>query len=323
MIDRPRLYPEIEPYDHGMLEVGDGNLVYWETCGDPGGKPALVLHGGPGSGCTPSMRRYLDPARYRIALFDQRGCGRSTPHAGDPTTDLSVNTTEHLLGDIERLRRNLRVDRWLVFGVSWGSTLGLCYAERHPERVTEVLLACVATTRRSEVDWLTRGLGRLFPEEWARFRDGLPEEDRGGDLAEAYSRRLDSSEPAVREQAARDWCEWEDALVRLEPDQPPNPRYSDPRFRMAFARLVTHYFRHAAWIEDGALLRGAERLGGIPGVLVHGRLDFGSPLITAWELAQAWPGCELVVVDGAGHSILDRNMLAEVVVAGDRLARRT
>jgi proline iminopeptidase len=315
-------YPEVEPYDQGLLEAGDGQLVYWEVCGSPDGKPAVVLHGGPGSGCNPGMRRLFDPGAYRVVLFDQRGCGRSRPNAADPATDLSVNTTHHLLGDIERLRRHLGVERWLVFGGSWGTTLGLAYAERHPDRVTEVVLVGIGTTRRHEVDWLTRRVGRLFPEQWARFRDGVPAADRDGDLAEAYARLLADPDPAVRERAARDWCRWEDSHVSVRPDHRPDPRYDDPVFRMVFARLVTHYWRHAAFLEDGALLAGAGRLAGIPGVLVHGRLDVSSPLDIAWELARAWPDAELVVLDEAGHSARDPGMTEAVVAATDRFARR-
>jgi proline iminopeptidase len=315
-------YPEVEPYDQGLLEAGDGQLVYWEACGNPDGKPAVVLHGGPGSGCNPGMRRLFDPGAYRVVLFDQRGCGRSRPNAADPATDLSVNTTHHLLGDIERLRRHLGVERWLVFGGSWGTTLGLAYAERHPDRVTEVVLVGIGTTRRHEVDWLTRRVGRLFPEQWARFRDGVPAADRDGDLAEAYARLLADPDPAVRERAARDWCRWEDSHVSVRPDHRPDPRYDDPVFRMTFARLVTHYWRHAAFLEDGALLAGAGRLAGIPGVLVHGRLDVSSPLDIAWELARAWPDAELVVLDEAGHSARDPGMTEAVVAATDRFARR-
>jgi proline iminopeptidase len=316
------LYPEIEPYDAGMLEVGDGNLVYWEVCGRPDGKPALVLHGGPGSGCTPGLRRFFDPDAYRVVLFDQRGCGRSRPHASDPDVDLGGNTTAHLLADIELLRRHLGVERWLVFGRSWGTTLGLAYAERHPERVTGLVLAMVGTTTAREVEWITRDVGRLFPAQWARFRDGVPAAERDGSLVEAYSRLLGDPDPAVRERAARDWCAWEDTHVNVRADHRPDPRYQDPAFRMCFARLVTHYWRHAAWLEDGILLRQAGRLAGIPGVLVHGRLDVSSPLDVAWELARAWPGSELVVVDEAGHSSGDPGMTEALVAATDRFAKR-
>lgn len=313
----PKLYPEIEPYDQGMLDVGDGNLVYWEACGNPRGKPAVVLHGGPGSGCTPRTRRYFDPDAYRVVLFDQRNCGRSTPSAADPATDLSVNTTGHLLGDLELLRERLGIERWLVFGASWGSVLGLVYAERYPERVSELLLAGVATGRRSETDLLTRGLGRLFPEAWARFRDGVPDADRDGDLAEAYRRLLAHPDPAVRAKAARDWCDWEIAIV---PTAAPDERFEPPEFRLAFARLVTHYWAHGSWLEEGVVLREAGRLAGIPGVIVQGVLDFNNLLGTPWELAAAWPGCELVLVD-AGHDSSDP-MVEARVGSTDRFARR-
>ena len=316
----PALYPPIEPYAHGTLDVADGNLVYWEACGNPQGKPALVLHGGPGSGCTPGMRRFFDPERYRAVLFDQRNCGRSTPHASDPATSLAPNTTPHLLADIEHLRMALEIDHWLVFGMSWGSTLALAYAESHPGQVSEIVLAAVTTTRREEIDWLYHGAGRFFPEAWERFREGVPPAERDGDLVEAYARLLDHPDPAVREAAAASWCAWEDAVVATNPEAGPNPRYADARFRMAFARIVTHYFRHNAWLEDGQLLREAGRLSGIPGVLIHGRLDISSPLSTAWELAQAWPGSELVIVERSGHSSAGPGMAEAIVAATDRFA---
>jgi len=316
------LYPPIKPYDHGQLDVGDGQLVYWETCGNPDGKPALVLHGGPGSGCTPSWRRYFDPAAYRIVLFDQRGCGRSTPHAGDPAVDLSTNTTHHLLADIETLRQHLGIDRWQLFGGSWGTTLALAYAERQPERVTEIVLFSIVSTTHREVDWLTRDMGRVFPAEWARFRDGVPAAERGGRLVEAYSRLLASDDPAVREQAAKDWCAWEDVHVSVRSDHKPDPRYDDPTFRMVFARLVTHYFQHAAWLDDGELLREAGSLAGIPGVLVHGRLDVSGPPDIAWELAQVWPDAELILIDDAAHGTTDPGMTEALLAATDRFAAR-
>lgn len=296
------LYPEIEPYDQGVLDVGDGHRVYWECCGNPDGKAAIVLHGGPGSGCNVGLRRFFNPAKYRVVLFDQRGCGRSRPLASDPAADLSANTTRHLIGDIEKLRRHLGIEAWLVFGGSWGSTLGLAYSELYPERVTEIVLFAIGTTRRHEVRWLTRDVGRLFPEQWARFRDGVPPGERDGDLADAYARLLFDTDPGVREKAARDWCDWEEAHVSLRAGGR-NPRWDDPAFRLGFARLVTHYWRNAAWLEDGVLLREASKLAGIPGVLIHGRLDVSSPLDIAWLLSRAWPGSELVIVDDAGHSV--------------------
>jgi proline iminopeptidase len=311
-------YPEIEPYEHGMLDVGDGNLVYWETCGNPDGKPAVVVHGGPGTGCGPGLRRFFDPAAYRIVLFDQRGCGRSTPDAGDATTDLSTNTTSHLTADMELLRERLGIDRWLLFGGSWGSTLGLAYAERHPERVSEIVLVAVTSGRRREIDWITQDMGRIFPEEWARFRDGVPPAVPDRRLVEAYYRLLTDPDPAVREKAARDWCDWEDAHPSLAPDHRPSLRYEDPAFRMRFARLVTHYWSHDCFLEDGIVLREAGRLAGIPGVLVHGRYDVSGPLDTAWELSRAWPDAELIVVSDAGH--FSERMTEHLIAATDRFA---
>jgi proline iminopeptidase len=311
-------YPEIEPYDHGFLDVGDGQAVYWETCGNPAGKPALVLHGGPGSGCTPGARRSYDPAAYRIVLFDQRGAGRSRPHASEPGVDLSTNTTDHLVADIELLRRHLGVDRWLVRGSSWGSVLGLVYAERHPDRVSELLLVGMATGRQVEHTLLTRELGGLFPAAWARFRDGVPPADRDGDLADAYHRLLMDPDPAVHTKAARDWCDWE---IAMQPTSPPNPRYDDARFRLGFARVVTHYFRANAFLDDGAVLRDAGRLAGIPGVIVQGALDPGNLLGTPWLLAHAWPDAELVLVHDTGHGGSDA-MTDAVVAATDRFAAR-
>jgi proline iminopeptidase len=313
-------YPPIEPYDQGLLDVGDGNQIYWETSCNPDGKPVLVVHGGPGSGSGPGNRRYFDPERYRVVLFDQRGCGQSTPHASDPDTDMSVNTTEHLLADMERLREHLGIERWMLYGGSWGSTLILAYAERHPERVSEIVLLGVTMTRRSEIDWLYRGVGRFFPEEWARFRAGAPEGERD-DLVGAYARLMDDPDRAVREKAAADWVAWEDAVISLETAGTPGA-YSQRQdaARLAFVRICSHYFSHGAWLEDGALLRDAGRLAGIPGVLFHGRLDMGSPVGTAWGLAQAWPDAELVVVDDSGHTGSD-TMKAKILETTDRLAR--
>lgn len=317
MADR---YPDIEPFETGFLDVGDGHRVCWETCGNRRGKPALVLHGGPGSGCSPGMRRYFDPQHYRVVLLDQRNAGRSTPHASVPDIDLSTNTTAHLLGDIETLRSHLGIEQWLVFGVSWGSTLALAYAEQEPDRVTGMVLASVTTTTAREVDWITRGVGAFLPEAWARFRDGVPEHERSGCLVDAYHRLLMSPDPSVQEQAARDWADWEMALVDVHPAHKPNPRWQQPEFRLGFARLVTHYWRHNAWLEDGALLRGTGELSHIPGILIHGRLDISGPLITPWQLAQAWPGSELVIVGGAGHDTRDPGMTESIVAALDRFA---
>jgi proline iminopeptidase len=313
------LYPEIEPYENGMLETGDGNLVYWETCGSPRGKPAVVLHGGPGSGCTEWHRRLFDPGPYRVVLFDQRNCGRSTPHASEPDIDLASNTTANLLADIELLRQHLEIDRWLVLGGSWGSTLALAYAERHPDRVTELVLFGITTGRRAEFDWLFRGgVAAFFPEQWERLRAALPVADRDGDVVDAYHRLLFDPDPAVRERAAFEWCLWESAT----PAWPPAPglarRFTDPTFALAFARIVTHYVRHDAWIEDGSLLRDAGRLASIPGIMVNGRFDFQSPIGNAWELKRAWPRAELVIVDDAGHAADNADITQELISATDR-----
>jgi proline iminopeptidase len=288
----------LEPYASGMLDVGDGQSIYWEVSGNPAGKPAVALHGGPGSGSSPGRRRSFDPERYRLVQFDQRGCGRSTPSVAVPSTALVTNTTAHLVGDIERLREHLGIERWLVWGGSWGVTLALAYAERHPQRVTEMVLVSVTMTRPSDVHWLYHEVGRYFPTEWARFSEG------GGhaeDLIVAYDWLLNGQADAtVRAKAAKDWCDWEDAVVSMEPGWAPNPRYSDPIFRMTFARLCAHYFSHAAWLEPDELLRNCGWLADIPGVLVHGRLDLGSPADVPWLIAEAWPRAELHLV-GTGH----------------------
>jgi proline iminopeptidase len=297
---------------HGMLAVGDGHELYWETCGRPDGKPAVVLHGGPGSGCAPWWRELFDLDAYRVVLFDQRGCGRSRP-----VGELSANTTHHLVADIERLREHLGISRWLVLGGSWGSTLGLAYAQAHPSSVSEMVLFSVATTTRRDVEWVTRDVGRYFPAEWRRFRDGVPADRRDGDLAAAYNDLLVDPDPAVHERAALEWCRWEATHVRVRADEPPDPRYDDPAFRLCFARLVTHYWRHAAWLPDGELLSGAARLAGIPGVLIHGRLDLSGPVDVPWMLAQAWEGSELVIVDDEGHGAGGHGMSAAIVAATD------
>ena len=317
---RVRVYPALEPYASGLLDVGDGHQLYWEACGQPTGKPAVVLHGGPGSGCTPGHRWYFDPSIYRVVLFDQRGAGRSTPRVA-ATTDLSANTTHHLVADVERVREYLGIERWLVFGNSWGVTLGLAYAERYPMRVSELVLAAVTITRPADIHWLYHDVRRFFPDAWQRFRagaaDALTRHD--GDLVTAYHFLLhEQPDIARREQAARDWCDWEDALLSLEPGWAPNPRYADAAFRMTFARTVTHYFHHQAWLADGQLLRDAERLREIPGVLIHGRLDLGQPVDTAWQLAQAWPAAELQLVD-TGH-VPGEEMRTRIVAATRRFA---
>ncbi|MFC9731204.1 prolyl aminopeptidase [Streptomyces roseolus] len=293
----PAPAPVPVPYESGLLDVGDGNRVHYAVYGNPDGKPALVVHGGPGSGSSPTAPRLFDPEKYRIVQFDQRGCGRSLPHASDPAADLSVNTTAHLVADMERLRVHLGIDRWLLYGGSWGSTLILAYAEAHPERVSEIVLAAVTTTRRSETAWLYEGVGRFFPEAHERFRAGV---DGAEDLVGAYAARMNHPDRAVRERAAADWCAWEDAVLSMEGmGTPYSDRVDDTR--LGFVRICSHYFAHGAFLEEGALIRDAHRLAGIPGVLVHGRLDMGGPLTTAWELSRAWPDAELHVVEQAGH----------------------
>ncbi len=315
------LYPEIAPYESGHLEVGDGNHIYWETCGNPHGKPAVVLHGGPGSGCTPGSRRLFDPDLYRVVLFDQRNCGRSTPHASAPNIDLSANTTWNLVADIELLRQHLGIDRWLVWGGSWGSVLALAYAVTHPDRVSEMVLVAVGTGRHKELDWLFRGgLSILFPEQWERLRSFVPSAEQGKEIVDAYSRMLHDPDPEVCRQAATEWCLWESATLDWPPKQGLGARFTEPTFALAFARLVTHYVRHNLWLEEQGLLPRAGRLADIPGVLVNGRFDFQSPIGNAWELSRAWKKAELVIVDDAGHSSGGR-MTEELMGAIDRFAR--
>jgi len=296
------LYPEIEPHEHGMLDVGDGNLVSWETCGNPRGKPALVLHGGPGSGRSPWFRRLFDPSAYRVVLFDQRGCGRSTLHASALDTGLATNTTWRLIDDAERLREQLAIERWLVLGGSWGSTWGLAYAEAHPDHVTEMILFGVTTGRRKEFDWTFRGgLSILFPEQWERLCAALPLVHGDGDVVDACHRLLNDPDPAVRRRAADEWCLWESTTLDWPPRIGLAERFRDPVYAMAFARIVTHYVRHNAWLEDGVLLRGVASLTNIAGTLVNGRFDFQAPIGNAWELHRVWPNSEIVIVDNAGH----------------------
>jgi proline iminopeptidase len=295
------LYPPVEPNTTGFLDVVDGHTIFWEESGNPDGKPAVALHGGPGSGTSPFWRRLFDPSRYRIICFDQRGCGRSTPDAGAITSDLSTNTTHHLIADIELLRQLLGIERWLVLGGSWGSTLALAYAERFPQRVTELVLFAVTNTSHREVDWITRQMGRLFPEEWDAFRKGAPESLRDGNLAAAYATLLADPDPTVRERAARNWCAWEDVHMSLASGNDGYLSGCEPVFQMTFARLVTHYWSHAAWLEEGELVQNAHKLIGIPGLMVDGRLDVSGPPDIAWRLAQGWPDAERMVVEGAGH----------------------
>jgi proline iminopeptidase len=280
-----------------------------------------LLHGGPGSGSNPGWTKVFDPAAYRIVLVDQRGCGRSTPNAAQSVDALVANTTQHLIGDLELLRVHLAIDRWLVMGASWGSVLGLAYAEAHPRSVSELVLFSVVGGTRREVEWATRGMGRFYPKEWRRFQSGVLASDRDGDLSAAYYRLLLDPDPAVHERAARDWCDWDDRQMRA-PGERPSPRYEDPAFRLCAARLVTHYWSHGHFMPDGGLAANAPRLAGIPGVLIRGVLDLGHPIDLFWRLARDWPDSELVLIDEQGHRGGGATDVA-LVRATDTFARRT
>jgi proline iminopeptidase len=290
--------PVIEPHEDGFLDVGDGNTLYWKVYGNPDGKPAVVLHGGPGGGSPKGTQRSFDLTKYRVVLFDQRGCGRSTPSAADPSTDMSVNTTDHLVADTEKLRAHLGIDRWLVFGGSWGSTLALAYAERFPDRVTELVLVAITTSTRAETDWLYRGAARFFPAEWDRFRSAVPDED----LLAGYLRLVSDPDPEVRSRAAAEWCAWEDAVLSLETSGNAHSYSGKASDEMiAMVRTCAHYGVHGAWLEEGALVRDVGELTGIPGVLIHGARDMSCPAEAAWRLARGWPDAELHLVHDAGH----------------------
>ncbi|MGZ3140500.1 prolyl aminopeptidase [Lentzea chajnantorensis] len=310
------MYPEIEPHASGLLDTGDGNQVYWEECGNPSGKPVVFLHGGPGGGCSPAHRRLFDPEVYRIVLFDQRGCGRSLPHAS-VSGDLSLNTTWHLVADVELLRESLRVERWQVFGGSWGSTLALAYAQKHPDRVTELVLRGIFTLRQSEVDWYYRGgAANVFPDLWEKFM--APLEGMSGDPVQLYAELLADPDPAVHGPAAVAWSTWEGATVTLLPRPELVAQFAEPAYALAFARIENHYFVHDGWFEEGQLIRDADRLAGIPGVIVQGRYDMATPAVSAWDLHKAWPGSELVLVPDAGHAYDEPGVLAALLAATDR-----
>ncbi|MGK2241075.1 MAG: proline iminopeptidase [Rhodococcus sp. (in: high G+C Gram-positive bacteria)] len=295
------LYPPVEPYESGLLEVADGQSLYWETVGNPAGIPVLYLHGGPGSGCTVGARRFFDPEVFRAVLFDQRGCGRSLPLASSPDVDLTVNTTAHIVEDIERLREHLGIERWIVTGLSWGVSLGLVYAQAFPARVQAMALGAITGGTRVEIEWITRAMGRVFPREWEEFVAPLPVDERDGNLPAAYARLLADPDPVVRENAALQWCRWEDVHVSLMPGWTPSVRYQNPDFRRVMTRLVTHYWGNDCFLAPNQILDGMDRLAEIPAILVHGRYDISGPLDTALAIHRRWPGSELVVLDGAGH----------------------
>ena len=299
-------FPVSEPFDSGLLDVGDGNRIYYEQVGNPEAIPVLYVHGGPGSGCSLNARGIYDPERFRTILFDQRNCGRSLPHAGDPSVDLSANTTQHLIADMELLREHLGVDKWLLNGGSWGSTLILAYAERHPERVTRVVISGVTALSPAAVSWWYEGTGRFFPAEYERFRDYIPAAERGTgilDLINAYGRLMTHPDAQVRARTAQEWLTWEDAIISLEPNGTrDNYRNRPDDAAAAFVRICAHYFGNGAFLEDGELIRAAGKLEGIPALLLHGRHDLGGPVKTAWDLARAWPGAELVIIEDSGHT---------------------
>ena len=307
------LYPDIEPYDSGLLPVDERHTLYYEQCGNPGGKPVVMLHGGPGAGCGAKMRRFHDPAHYRIVLFDQRGSGRSTPHA-----DLVGNDTWSLVADIEKLRLHLGIDRWQVFGGSWGSTLALAYAETHPQRVSELVLRGIFMLRRWELQWFYQeGCSRLFPDAWEQYLAPIPVVERG-DLISAYYRRLTSPDEATRLAAARSWSVWEAATSLLLQDADFIQGHEDPHFALSFARIENHYFVNGGFFEvEDQLLRDAHRLHGIPGAIVHGRYDVVCPLQNAWDLHKAWPQAKLVITPGSGHSAFEPENTAALVEATD------
>ena len=315
---RPALYPEIEPHSTGTLRVSSLHSIYYEESGNPEGKPVVFLHGGPGGGTDPKQRRFFDPQAYRIVLFDQRGCGQSTPHA-----ELRENTTWDLVADIEKLRSHLAIDRWQVFGGSWGSTLALAYAQTHPRRVTELVLRGIFLLRRAELLWFYQdGASALFPDAWEAFLAPIPSAERG-DLMKAYHRRLTSDDPATRLEAARAWSVWEASTSFLlqRPDYIANAAGDD--FALAFARIEAHYFVHHGFLErEQQLIENIGRLRHIPSVIVQGRYDVVCPMASAWQLHRAWPEAELVVVPDAGHSAFEPGILEALVAATDRFALR-
>ena len=311
-----RLYPQIEPYKRVRLTVSGGHELYVEECGNPDGKPVVVLHGGPGAGCSPFMRRFFDPKRYRVVLFDQRGCGKSTPSGL-----LEHNTTWDLVADIEAIRLAFEIESWQVFGGSWGSTLALLYAQAHPERVTELVLRGIFTMTEAELDWFYGGgAGRFFPDAWKAFIAPIPEDERG-DLISAYHQRLTGPDEAEQIAFARPWVRWENATAVLRPARgAPNMHGGYAR---AFARIESHYFIHRGWLErDDQILSDMQKLHGVPGTIVQGRYDIICPPHTASAIANAWPLGDLVIVDDAGHALSEPGISKALVEATDRFAKR-
>ena len=309
------LYPEIEPFETGFLDTGDGHSVYWERVGTKGAKPAVFLHGGPGGGCSASHRRLFDPALYDVILFDQRGCGRSTPFAS-----LDNNTTWHLVADIERLREMIGVEKWQVFGGSWGSTLALAYAETHPERVSELVLRGIYLLTKAEMNWYYQfGVSELFPEKYEAFIAPIPEAERG-DLVTAYRKRLTGDDREEQLRCAKAWSVWEGETITLLPEPSTSDQFHEAEFALAFARIENHYFIHAGWFEDGQLLRDAYKLKDIPCTIVHGRYDMPCPMRQAWELHKAWPKADFHPIEGAGHAYSEPGILDQLIRATDKYA---
>jgi proline iminopeptidase len=308
------LYPEIEPFNRGMLAVSPLHTLYYEESGNPHGKPVVFLHGGPGGGTNPKCRRFFDPAVYRIVLFDQRGCGKSTPHA-----ELTDNTTWDLVADIEHIRTHLSIDRWQVFGGSWGSTLALAYAQTHPDKVTELVLRGIFLLRRSELEWFyQQGCNALYADAWETYRDAIPEVERA-DMMSAYYRRLTSPDAKTRVAAARAWSVWEGATSFLWQDRTHIASSGEDEFALAFARIECHYFVNGGFLEhDDQLLRNVERIRRIPAVIVQGRYDVVCPMRSAWDLHRAWPEADLKIVQDAGHSAFEPGIMHQLLEATDR-----